>query len=337
MKASILFISYNHERFVAEAIRSAMAQDYPDLEVVVCDDASNDNTRAIVEEELKHCPPHISLVRVHSETNVGLITNFNRGMASCSGEIIIPMAGDDVSLPNRVSRIMKEFASSPGCMLIYSNWIRIDDEGGGIPGACRHREDKTFSHGLLPSCVYAGGKGPGSTAAYRGRIFETFGPLDECRRPEDRSFWVRALLLGDVRYIAEPLVKWRTHGGNWSNYQGGSDTAAARDRILKELICRQNYGRQFRKDINRAVMKSLVSQPLADRLFSIIAEERERERLRRFSLAKAPWRLWFGAASRLIVTSPTFGNLSRILRSDLTIRMNSRKRESHWKRKIKKG
>lgn len=337
MKASILFICYNHGRYVAEAIRSAMAQDHPDLELVVCDDASPDDTRAILEEELKHCPPHVTLVRAHSDANVGLIANFNRGVAACSGEVIIPMAGDDVSLPNRVSRIMEEFTGKPGCMLVYSNWIRIDDEGSVLPDTCRHREDMTFSYNSRPSCVYADGKGPGATAAYRARIFGTFGPLEACKRPEDRSFWVRALLLGEVRYLATPLVKWRTHASNWSNYQGGADTAAARNRILRDLLCRQSYGRQFNKDIHHAVTHSLVPRSLASRLLFIIKDDRERERLRRLSLAKAPWSLWLGSACRLMRVSPSLGNLWRIIRSDLPIRILSRKRERHWTRKIHKG
>ena len=337
MKASILFVSYNHGRFAAKAIRSAMAQDYPDLELVVCDDASPDGTRAILEKELEQCPPHVTVVRAHSETNIGLISNLNRGVAACSGDIIIAMAGDDISLPNRVSVLAEEFAKNPNCMLVYSNWTRIDDDGRPLPGACKRRQDQTFSYALDSTCVYAGGKGPGSTAAYRADIFKTFGPLEVYKRPEDRSYWVRALLLGEIRYLAEPLVKWRTHSANLSNYQGGTDTAAARERILKDLLNRQSYGRQFRKDIEQAMMKSLIPQTLADRLLFIIRHDRERERLRRLSLAEAPWKPWLGAARRLMRCSTSIDNLWRIIRSDLPIRLSRKRREGFWKRKIKKG
>ena len=337
MKASILFVTYNQRCFVAEAIRSAMVQDYPDLELVVCDDASSDDTRAILEEELRQCPPHISVVRAHTGKNIGLLANFNQSTAACSGEFVVVMAGDDVSMPHRVSRIAAEFAANPQCMLVYSNWQRIDDDGRPCPGACGHKQDKTFAHGSMPDCVYASGKGPGSTAAYRANVFRAFGPLEICRRPEDRSCWVRALLLGEVRYLVEPLVKWRTHAENWSNYQGGADTAVARSRILRDLLCRQSYGRQFKKDIHRAVTHSLIPQSLVSRLLFLIEHDRERERLRRLSLAKAPWRLWLGSAWRLMRVSPSFGNLWRIVRSDFPIRIFSRKRERHWKRKIHKG
>lgn len=337
MKASILFVSYNHSRFVAEAIRSAMAQDHPDLELVVCDDASPDGTRAILEKELENCAPHIAVVRAHSETNIGLISNLNRGMAACSGDIIVVMAGDDVSLPNRVSVLADEFSKNPNCMLVYSNWTRIDDDGRPLAGSCGRQQDQTFSHALDPTCVYAGGKGPGSTAAYRAEIFKTFGPLEVYKRPEDRSYWVRALLLGEVRYLAEPLVKWRTHTANLSNYQGGKDTATARKRILKDLINRQSYGRQFKKDIELALMKSLIPQTLADRLLFIIEHDRERERLRRYSLSEAPCKLWLGSALRLIKVSPSPRNFLRIVFAELPVLLSPKRRQRRWMKRIKKG
>ena len=337
MKASILFLTYNHSRFVAEAIRSAMAQDYPDLELVVCDDASTDDTRTILEQELRDCPSHISVVRAHPTENIGLLANFNQGMSVCSGDIIIAMAGDDISLPQRVSRIAAEFAANPKCMLVYSNWIRIGEDGQILIGACGHKENKTFAYGSLPDNIYAGGKGAGSTAAYRAEIFRTFGPLDISRRPEDRSYWVRALLLGEVRYLVEPLVKWRTHTTNLSNYQAGVDTLAARKRILRDLLHRQNYGRQFAKDIALATRASMIKLEFSKRLLFIIRLGRERERLRRFSLAEAPWKLWLGSALRLMKVSPSPRNLLRIGFADFPIRISRKRRERRWMKQIRKG
>jgi glycosyltransferase involved in cell wall biosynthesis len=337
MKVSILYITYNHRSFAAEGIRSAMAQDYPDLELVVCDDASPDGTRVILEDELRHCPAHISVVRAHPEKNIGLLANFNQGMAACSGDIIIGMAGDDISLPHRISRIVAEFKANPKCMLVYSNWIRIDDSGQVLPGSCGRKQDRTFAYGSRPDCVYAGGKGAGSTAAYRADLFRTFGPLDISRRPEDRSCWVRALLLGEIQYLVEPLVKWRTHSTNLSNYQAGADTAAARKRILRDLLHRQSYGRQFHKDIEHAVRKSLINPELAERLLFIIRHDRECERLRRFALAVAPWKLWLGSAVRLMQISPSSRSLMRIAFSEFPIRMFSRRRERRWAKRIRKS
>ncbi len=102
-----------------------------------------------------------------------MLANFNQGMAACSGEIIIAMAGDDVAMPQRVSRIAAEFAANPRCMLVYSDWQRIDDAGNPLTGSCGHREDKTFAYGPRPDCVYAGGKGRAALLP-TGRISTAF-------------------------------------------------------------------------------------------------------------------------------------------------------------------
>lgn len=336
MKASILFISYNHGRFVAEAIRSAMAQDYPDLELVVCDDASPDGTRAILEEELKQCPPHVTLVRAHSEVNVGLIANYNRGIAACTGDVIIAMSGDDVSLPSRVSSVMTVFAGNPQCMLVFSNWIRIDESDQFLPGSSRFQEDRIFSYDKSVRDIYAEGKGPGATAAIRARVFSAFEPLESGNRPEDISIWVRALLMGEIHYLAKPLVKWRTHSANLSNYQVDQDPLETKKRILKDLLHRQNYHRQFNKDIGIAASKSFIPQTLAKQLFSTVMRHRELDRLRRYSLTCHSWRLWKGAVLRLIKTAPEAGTFFHILSADFMIRASSTKRNRKWKRMLRR-
>ncbi|TAG09871.1 MAG: glycosyltransferase [Verrucomicrobia bacterium] len=337
MKASILFITYNHRRFVAEAIRSAIAQDYPELELVVCDDGSSDGTLAIIEEELRNCPAHITIVRASMIKNIGLLPNFNQGVAACSGDIIIPMAGDDISLPHRVSKIVAEFAANSKCTLVYSNWTRIDEVGDVLAGSSKHKKDMTFSYGLEPNCIYAGGKGAGCAAAYRADVFRIFGPLDVANRPEDRSCWVRALLLGEIRYLAEPLLKWRSHSSNVSNYRVGADTPSARKRTIHDLLGRQNYVRQFSKDIRLAVEASIISPKTEQHLLLMIRRDRETQRLRRFSLAEAPWQLWFGSSLRLVTASPSFKTLRRIIFGDLMIRVSDRRRERRWKKRIYKG
>ena len=330
MQASVLFIACNHGRFVARAIRSAMAQDYRPLELVVCDDASTDDTREILERELQACPAHIRVVRIDNPRNLGLLATFNRGMAACTGDVIFPMAGDDISLPARVPTVMKVFADHPRCMLVFSNWIRIDEADRELPGACRFQEDRNFCYDGLPDDIYAAGKGPGATACYRSRIFGTFGDMELGSHPEDRCYWVRALLLGELRFLAEPLVKWRTHDGNLSHYRGGHDTAAARARIARDLRNRQNYGRQFVRDIRHALQLSLIQPGLAKHLCLLIRRDRERERLRRFSLARAPWRLWLAAARRLLAVAPTPNHIWRVLFTEPLIRMSKQKRQRQW-------
>lgn len=336
LKASILFLSYQHREFVGAAIRSAMAQDFPELELVVCDDGSTDGTREILEHELRNCPPHVRPVRCSTERNVGLVANFNRGMAACTGDIIINMSGDDISEPGRVSGIVAVFSRHPRCMLVFSNWTWID--GAGVP---RNRkaghpcENRTFSHGTMPDDLFAGSKGPGATAAYRTCLPETFGPMRPMPQPEDRCYWFRALLLGEIHYLADPLVRWRTHAGSLTNYSNRSDTPAARAKILRGLLQRQNYGRQYQADIRTALEQSHITPVISHRLDRLIRSERERLRLVRLSLLVAPRPLWLAAARRCAAVSPSPRTFKMTVLNGLMIRLFPSKREKFWKKRIK--
>ena len=192
MKASILFITYQHEKFVAESIRAAMAQDHPDLELVICDDGSSDRTRRILEEEMARCPRHIEVVWASTDENRGLHANFNGGLAACTGDVIVIMSGDDISLPHRVSKICGVFSADPECMLVCSNWLRINEAGADLGIRGQHTKDTVFSYAGKVDRVYASAPVCGATGSYRASLRSLFPPMAKGRHGEDNCFWVRA-------------------------------------------------------------------------------------------------------------------------------------------------
>lgn len=335
MKASILFISYRHEVFVAESIRSAMAQDYPELELVVCDDGSPDSTREVLERELENCPPHIEIVRAHSEKNLGLHANFNRGLAACTGEVIVVMSGDDVSVPNRVSRICGEFAADPDCMLVCSNWLKIDDAGNDLGGCHNRQRDAVFPTSRGDHEIYAGAPICGATAGYRASVRDLFPPMEKGPHGEDNCFWFRARLIGNIHYISEPLVLWRIHGTNQWNWTRDTDTVIERKKHLKFLLAHQCMAPQWKRDLSHARATDLVSRHACEKHTRTIAMKREWLRLIRLSIMPAPWRLWFGSACRLLRMGSECGMkwkaLRKILRCHLLLRISAIRREKYWK------
>ena len=334
MKASILFITYKHEMFVAEAIRSAMAQDYPELELVVCDDGSPDRTREILEKELEKCPSHIDVVRASQKENRGFHENFNCGLKSCTGDVIIAMSGDDVSVPHRVSTICREFAANPDCMLVCSNWIRIDATGTDLDK--RHNRNKS---GIFPTPrgdyeIYAGAPICGATGAYRTTLRDLFPPMKKGLHAEDNCFWFRARLIGNIHYLAEPLVRWRVHTTNQFNWKKTSGTVTARKKHLKFLHSHQCMAPQWKRDLSHALATQLVSRQAYETHTRTIEMKREWSRLIRLSILPAPWSLWIGSACRLLRTSSKCGrwrkSLRRILRLHLPLRISGTRREKYW-------
>lgn len=340
MKASILFISYNHAQFVGKAIRSALAQDYPEIELVVCDDASPDETCAILEWELENGPPNITFVRSHSEQNVGLIRTFNRGIAACSGEIIVPMAGDDISLPHRVSMICEEFSKDPKCMLVCSDWIQIDTAGGDYGPRLIRKKNEVFSYSPSSVSIYAKAPVCGATAAYRATLRDLFPPMQKGSHAEDNCFWFRALLVGNIRYISDPLIHWRSHGNSQSNWVRDGDTKDARVKHLRFLYAHQCMGKQWIQDLCHALESKLVTFSEFERLRLMALFSRESYRIRRYFITPAPWQLWLGSVSKLLRVNFSWWSFKQSLvtiAKHLKIRLFAKHRQKYWIRYFTKN
>ncbi|WP_434782243.1 glycosyltransferase family 2 protein [Ferrovum myxofaciens] len=99
---SIGIVAYNQEKFITEAIQGAINQDYRPLEIIVADDCSTDRTPEIIREFSMRYPDII--FPVIGQQNLGVTGNSNRALAMCHGKYINIFGGDDILLPNKISR-----------------------------------------------------------------------------------------------------------------------------------------------------------------------------------------------------------------------------------------
>jgi hypothetical protein len=134
-------------------------------------------------------------------------------MEIAQGELIIVAAGDDVSVPERAEVLFDAYVESDKKALsVFSNAFEIDERGaiGGLVHDCPPNEDdlslRRFS--LRQASV------SGATHAWHRRVFDEFGPMGAGVISEDAVIPFRSLLLGEVRYVDQPLVLRRHHGGN---------------------------------------------------------------------------------------------------------------------------
>src|SRR6188768_2547720 len=127
---SIICLSYNHERFVQEAIGSVLQQTYPNIELIVVDDGSTDNSADAISNLLSKYPS-VSFLRL--EKNMGYCKAFNQGLARATGDFIIDLAGDDILLPERVAEGVKAFqAVGDEYGLNFTDAELINEEGKPI-------------------------------------------------------------------------------------------------------------------------------------------------------------------------------------------------------------
>jgi glycosyltransferase involved in cell wall biosynthesis len=206
---SFVVIAYNQERFVADAVRSALSQTYSPLEIVLSDDCSPDSTYEVMKAEAAayHGPHKIILNR--NPINLGLAGNLNRTWELSSGRFCVIQAGDDMSLPQRTEKVVRRWMdkSSP-VDLVCCPFEEVDINGRPTGFIQRN---VVFVPELSQKPRHWRCGATGACAAYSRTLHEDYGPLDPHLFTEDWVYSFRAWLASGIGVLDEPLVQHRSH------------------------------------------------------------------------------------------------------------------------------
>ena len=206
---SFVLLAFNQEGFVEEAIRGALAQDYPNLEVVLSDDASADGTYAVMERAAAtYTGPH-RIVLNRTGGGGGTLAHLLEAAIRSTGELIVVGAGDDVSYPHRVSRLVEEWQRT-GAAALFSGFHQIGDDGQRLsPDAAFPRSDYDPS----PFFPHSGARQiAGASAAYDRRLLDALlTPVTPVLAEDYFLSLVTAWSMGTVAAVAEPLLAYRIH------------------------------------------------------------------------------------------------------------------------------
>jgi glycosyltransferase involved in cell wall biosynthesis len=127
---SIIVMTYNSSKYILETLESARSQIYHNLELIVTDDCSGDNTTGLVEAWIeKNRRRFINAKVIKASVNTGIPANCNRGVKASAGEWIKIIAGDDILLDNCVTSFIGEIARNNGMRFIASDMSYINAEG----------------------------------------------------------------------------------------------------------------------------------------------------------------------------------------------------------------
>ena len=127
-KVSVIMGVYNCEKTVAESIESIINQTYDNWELIICDDASTDNTCAIVESYARKYGGKIFFLK--NSANRRLAYSLNRCLEAAKGKYIARMDGDDISLPRRLEKQVLFLESHPEYALAGTAMIPFDEKRG---------------------------------------------------------------------------------------------------------------------------------------------------------------------------------------------------------------
>jgi len=272
LQVSAILLTYNCARFVREAVRSLLEQDWAHpLQVIVSDDASTDGTYEILRDEVSaYRGPYLVNLRRRGANSGSKSAHLNDALPDATGEIVVSFDGDDVSEPSRIRRIADAFRENRRAYAVYSTYAVIDSQGrprgaGRVP---HPGSSVSAAEWFARADAYASG----ATLAVRRAVFDAFGPLDPAIH-EDIVLPFRASLLGDAVYIDEPLVRARRHAGSLTADMERFASMEAYRARLHVGIERARQGAESRlKDIARAVELMPKRAAELERLKSIVAD-----------------------------------------------------------------
>jgi glycosyltransferase involved in cell wall biosynthesis len=208
---SIIFVAFNQEPYIRAAVRSAFAQTYSPLEIVLSDDHSEDRTFEIMQEEAAaYTGPH-KVILSRNPQNLGVASNYNRAASLATGQFLVVQDGDDISLPERTAKLVTAFQEPTPVDMVCSSVLVIDKAGGPLPDlTIPPVSPLTLDEAVATGFVSAAG----CACAYSRTLWTKYGPMRSDVLQEDIVLPFRALLERGIRVVDEPLVQYRVHGAN---------------------------------------------------------------------------------------------------------------------------
>ncbi|MBT1690848.1 glycosyltransferase [Dawidia soli] len=216
-RVSVICLCYNHARFVGEAIDSVLQQTYDNVELIVVDDASQDDSVAVIREKLRSLP---EARFIPLQENTGNCRAFNQGLAHATGDYIIDLAADDVLLPGRVAEGVKALQThgvTYGLSFTDAEWI--DDAGNLL-----HLHSQRFPHDkvqqgdvYLPLITRYFICSP--SMMFTRLLIDSLGGYDESLSYEDFDLWMRGARAFRFCYTPQVLVRKRVVRGSLAKKQ----------------------------------------------------------------------------------------------------------------------
>lgn len=246
-KSAIIVLTYNHEKYIVEALKGIYNQTVKVDEVIIADDFSIDKTREVILDFVKENNLENKWTIIFNSSNKGINKNLQDVINLTKAEIIIPMAGDDISLPNRAEVSLKLFLLNPDLHIITTsvNKINIHSEIIGKHIYQNKLEDniyKTIIKGT--SNILAVGQ------AWKRSLFDKFGELPLDLPNEDDQLTFRALVDNGVFCSNIITTHYRIHDASASAWlQKKQSKKAYLSRFLEDMLVRKKHVEYWKETV----------------------------------------------------------------------------------------
>lgn len=200
---TVYIVNRNYGRFLRQAIDSTLAQDHPCLDVVVVDDASEDESGDV----LRHFERDHRVRVIRQAICRGLTACCNAAIGSARGAFVMRLDADDYLHPSAVRKLSAALAADPGAVLAFPDYVEVDGRGAVIRRVQRHDFSALEALSDLPA--------HGACTLARKTFLDAIGGYDEDVACQDGlDLWLHVGPQHRVLQVREPLFFYRQHGGN---------------------------------------------------------------------------------------------------------------------------
>lgn len=240
---SVICLCYNHSKYVVESIESVLSQSYANIELIIIDDASTDNSQSVIHNFIDSYP---EVKFIPLSRNIGNCRAFNIGWQASSGDYVIDLAADDLLLPERISVGVDCFLKVGSEYGVHFGDARIIDKNGDLLG--EHLTSSYFQHdvpeGILFSTLLSKYFINPATMMYSKPLLDYLGGYDESLAYEDFDLWVRSSKEFKYCYTSSLLVAKRNLIGAHSSrqYKPGSKIVKSTLQVCEKAfaLCENN-------------------------------------------------------------------------------------------------
>ncbi|HSV86943.1 MAG TPA: glycosyltransferase family 2 protein [Levilinea sp.] len=197
-KVSVITPSFNQARYLQATIQSVLAQNYPNIEYIIVDGGSKDDSVEII----KQYEPHLAWWV--SEKDQGHADALNKGFTRATGDILAWLNSDDLYYPSTVSEAVAILSANPHVGMVYADANLIDSDGHF---AAKFAARQTDYKRLLRGSVHI----PQATTFYRADIWRAVGLFDLSFFAFDYEMWVRFSKVSDLLYVPRLWADFRLH------------------------------------------------------------------------------------------------------------------------------
>jgi glycosyltransferase involved in cell wall biosynthesis len=200
---TVYVVNRNYGRFLAQSIDSVLSQDYPWLDVIVVDDASNDDSLDV----LRRYENDRRIRTFRQETNRGLTACCNLALGAARGEFVMRLDADDYLHESAVAKLAAALTADPTAVLVFPDYVEVDGRGAMIRRVQRHDFSALEALSDLPA--------HGACTLARKTFLDRVGGYDEAIACQDGlDLWLHVRPQDRVLQIGEPLFFYRQHGSN---------------------------------------------------------------------------------------------------------------------------